>query len=324
MPFSAAIDVGSNTIRLLIGNCREGGIEHVVYERRITRLAEGITRSGILRDDRIDASVAVLKEFSSFIEQNGIKTVDAVATSALREAVNSKVFIERVLADTGISVNVISGEKEAQLTMKGVLSSFPESVLNMYHSLLIMDIGGGSTEWILCMGKSPVGIGSIPIGVIKLLEKCIKTDPVSEADISDLNREILSAVEMFKKDIGNHMEKKAGFVGTAGTFSTLASLDLHLKTYSRGKIHFHRISLERLLGIRNKLVALPLKERMNVAGLEPGRADLIIPGIQFTIILMENFAFDELTVSDYGLLEGVFLESLEEGDEKDIPEACKS
>jgi exopolyphosphatase/guanosine-5'-triphosphate,3'-diphosphate pyrophosphatase len=324
MPLSAAIDVGSNTIRLLIGNCRDGRIDLIVYERRITRLAEGITRSGILRDERIEASVAVLKEFSSLIKRNGVKTVSAVATSALREAFNSKVFIEKILAYTGISISVISGEKEAELTLKGVLSSFPESVLSMYNSLLIMDIGGGSTEWILCSGENPVGMGSIPIGVIKLLENCIKTDPVSETDISALNREILSAVEIFKKDIGNRLERKACFVGTAGTFSTLASLDLHLKTYSRGKIHLHRIPLHRLLDIRNRLVALPVKERMNVAGLEPGRADLIIPGIQFTISLMENFAFDELIVSDYGLLEGVFLESLKEGDEKDIPEACES
>ena len=324
MPLSAAIDAGSNTIRLLIGNCKNGRIEHIVYERRITRLAEGITRSGVLRDDRVDASVAVLKEFSSLIERNGVKTVRAVATSALREAFNSKVFIEKVLTDTGISINVISGEKEAELTLKGVLLSFPESVLNMYHSLLIMDIGGGSTEWIFCRGKNPVGMGSIPIGVIKLLENCIKTDPVSETDISALNRDIFSSVEILKKDIGNQVEKKTCFVGTAGTFSTLASLDLHLKTYSREKIHLHRIPLDRLLDIRNRLAALPVKERMNVAGLEPGRADLIIPGIQFTINLMENFAFDELIVSDYGLLEGVLLEALEEGDEKDIPEACKS
>lgn len=324
MPLYAAIDVGSNTIRLLIGNCRDGKIEQVVYERRITRLAEGITQSGMLRDKRIDVSVAVLKDFSSLIKRNGVKTVGAVATSALREAVNSRVFVEKVRAEAGISIDIISGEKEAQLTLKGVLSSFPESVLNMCHSLLIMDIGGGSTEWILCKGNSPDGMGSIPIGVIKLLEKCIKTDPVSEADISVLNREILSAVKMFKNDIGNQVEKKTCFVGTAGTFSTLASIDLHLKTYSRERIHLHRISLDRLLDIRNKLIILPVEERISVEGLDPGRADLIIPGIQFTIILLENFAFDGLIVSDYGLLEGVFLKSLEEENEKDIPEACKS
>jgi exopolyphosphatase/guanosine-5'-triphosphate,3'-diphosphate pyrophosphatase len=249
--------------------------------------------------------------------------VSAVATSALREAHNSKVFIKRVLADTGISVNVISGDKEAELTLKGTLSSFPDSSLNNNHSLLIMDIGGGSTEWILCRGKNPVAMASIPIGVIKLHENCIKTDPVSGADIFALNREILPALEILKMGIRNQINTETRFIGTAGTFSTLASIDLHLEIYSREKIHFHRIPLTRLLDIRKKLTALPVRERMNVAGLEPGRADLIIPGIQFTIKIMESFTFDELTVSDYGLLEGVLLETLKERDEKNIPEACK-
>jgi exopolyphosphatase/guanosine-5'-triphosphate,3'-diphosphate pyrophosphatase len=138
-----------------------------------------------------------------------------------------------------------------------------------------------------------------------------------------LNREILSSLEILKKGIRDQINKETRFIGTAGTFSTLASIDLHLESYSREKIHFHRIPLNRLLDIRNKLTALPVRERMNVAGLEPGRADLIIPGIQFTINIMESFAFDELTVSDYGLLEGVLLETLKERDEKNIPEACK-
>ncbi len=323
MSLSAAIDIGSNTIRLLIGNVRNNRIEQIIYERRITRLAEGINRLRILRDDRIEASMAVLKEFSSIIQKNGVKIVSAVATSALREAHNSKIFIKRVLADTGISVNVISGYKEAELALKGTLSSFPDSSLNNNHSLLIIDIGGGSTEWILCRGKNPVAMESIPIGVIKLYENCIKTDPVSEADIFALNREILPSLEILKRGITDKLNKETRFIGTAGTFSTLASIDLNLEMYSREKIHFHRIPLNRLLDIRNKLAALPVSERMNVAGLEPGRADLIIPGIQFTIKIMESFAFDELTVSDYGLLEGVLLETLKERDEKSIPEACK-
>jgi exopolyphosphatase/guanosine-5'-triphosphate,3'-diphosphate pyrophosphatase len=138
-----------------------------------------------------------------------------------------------------------------------------------------------------------------------------------------LDREILSSLEILKKGIRDRINKETRFIGTAGTFSTLASIDLHLEIYSREKIHFHRIPLNRLLDIRNKLAALPVRERMNVAGLEPGRADLIIPGIQFTINMMKSFAFDELTVSDYGLLEGVLIEALKERDEKNIPEACK-
>jgi exopolyphosphatase/guanosine-5'-triphosphate,3'-diphosphate pyrophosphatase len=171
-----------------------------------------------------------------------------------------------------------------------------------------MDIGGGSTEWILCRGKNPVAMGSMPIGVIKLHENCIKTDPVSEADISALNKEIISSIEILRKDIGNHIDKETRFIGTAGTFSTLASIDLHLETYSREKIHLHRLPLTRLIDIRNKLIVFPVRERMNITGLEPGRADLIIPGIQFTINVMEFLGIDELTVSEYGLLEGVLLE----------------
>jgi len=319
---SAVIDVGSNTIRLLIGNVKDNRIEDVLYERKITRLAERINQDRILKAGRIEASIAVLKEFSSIIQSYGVKTVRAVATSALREAHDAGVFIRRVLDDTGISIEVISGEKEAEFTLKGILSSLPDSLIT-HNSTFIIDIGGGSTEWILCKGKDSVDMGSIPIGVIKLHENFIKTDPVSEADISALNREVLSFLEILKRRISHHIKRKTNFIGTAGTFTTLASVDLQLEMYSRGKIHLHRIPLSRLYDMGKRLLALPLRERENVVGLEAGRADLIIPGIQFTINIMESFNFDELIVSDYGLLEGVLLETLKERDEKNIPEARK-
>jgi len=321
---AAAIDVGSNTLRLLIGNVQGNRIRDILYERKITRLAEGINQFNILRDDRIEASITAMKEFSSLIQLNGVKKVRAVATSALREASNARGFIERVRADTGISINVISGEREAELNLNGILSSFPDSLLDINSSLLIIDMGGGSTEWILCRNRNPVAMGSIPVGVIKLLENCIRNDPASEEDISALNREIFSSIAILKKDSGDQIQKGTRLIGTAGTFSTLACIDLHLEMYSREKIHLHRISLNKLLEMRDRLVSLPVKERMKVIGLEPGRADLIIPGIQFTIKIMEGFGFDELTVSDYGLLEGVLLEALKEKDEEDISEAGKS
>ncbi|MDI6889604.1 MAG: Ppx/GppA phosphatase family protein [Thermodesulfovibrionales bacterium] len=332
MPLSAAIDIGSNTIRLLIGNVRDNKIEHVFYERKITRLAEGISQSKILKDEHIEASIAVLKEFSSIIQRQGVKAIRAVATSALRETYNSEIFIRKVFADTGISIEVISGEKEAELILKGILSSFPD--LSFPDSSLIIDIGGGSTEWIFCKGRYPIDMGSLPIGVVKLHENFIKTDPISEANISELSREILTFLEILKKRIGhqvnpvrksfsNGVNRKTCFIGTAGTFTTLASIDLKLKTYSREKIHLHGIPLSRLRDMSRRLLALPLRERKKVAGLEPERADLIIPGIQFTINAMEFFKFDELMVSDYGLLEGVLLDTLEERNEKNIQETHK-
>ncbi|MEW6675657.1 MAG: Ppx/GppA phosphatase family protein [Nitrospirota bacterium] len=308
MPLRAAIDIGSNTIRLLIGNVKDNRIEHVFSDRKITRLAEGVAQTGRLKDENIKASIAVLKEFSSIISGYKVRCVKAVATSALREAYNSDIFIEKVFADTGISTEVISGKKEAGLILKGILSSIPDFSLLTSHFSLIIDIGGGSTEWILCKGTRPVDIGSIPIGVIKLDRSFIKTDPISEVDITELNREIVSFLDSLKIRIEKHIDRNTRLIGTAGTFTTLASIDLGLETYSRERIHLHRIPLSRLQDISKKLLALTLKERKNVKGLEPERADLIIPGIQFTINIMECFKFDELTVSDYGLLEGVLLD----------------
>jgi exopolyphosphatase/guanosine-5'-triphosphate,3'-diphosphate pyrophosphatase len=320
MPLCASIDIGSNTLRLLIGNVKERRIDDVLYERRITRLGSGINKTGRLQDKDIEASIAVLKEFSSLISKHGVKDVMAVATSALREASNSHIFIEKVLADTGILIEVISGEKEAELILKGVLSSIPDFSPLTSHFSLIIDIGGGSTEWILYKDKNFVDMGSIPIGVIKLAGSFIKTDPVSEADIIELNKEILLNLEGLKMRIGNYIDKQTCFIGTAGTFTTIASIDIGLDTYSREKIHLYRLPLSRLQVMGKKLLALPLTGRKKVKGLEPERADLIIPGIQFTINTMEFFQFDKLTISDYGLLEGALLETLNEKNGKNISE----
>lgn len=315
MPLFASIDIGSNTLRLLIGNIKDKRIEHVFSDRKITRLAEGVAQSGKLKDENIEASIAVLKEFSSIISGYEVRRVKAVATSALREAYNSDIFIEKVFTDTGISTEVISGKKEAEFILRGVLSSLVPP-----PSSLIIDIGGGSTEWILCRGTHPVDMGSIPIGVIKLNRSFIKNDPVSEADIAELNREVIPFLDSLRIRIEKHIDRDTRLIGTGGTFTTLASIDLGLETYSRERIHLHRIPLSRLQDISKKLLALPLRERKNVKGLESERADLIIPGIQFTINTMKCFKFDELTVSDYGLLEGVLLGIPREMNEKNIPE----
>jgi exopolyphosphatase/guanosine-5'-triphosphate,3'-diphosphate pyrophosphatase len=320
MSLLSSIDVGSNTIRLLIGEIRNNRIIDVFSERKITRLGNGILETGRLQDRNLDVSIAVLREFSSLIAKHGVTYARAVGTSALREADNSDVFIQKVFNDTGISIQVISGEKEAELTLKGILLSLPASPYNAQQSLLIIDLGGGSAEWILSKDRHPINIGSIPAGVIKLAGNFIKSDPVSEGDIAALNNEIVSCLNILNIGVGQQIEKDTRFIGTGGTFTTIASVDMGLETYSREKIHLHVVSLDRLRGMSKKLLSLPLSEREKVKGLEPGRADLIIPGIQFTIKVMDFFKFNELTISDYGLLEGVLWELSEEMNEKNISE----
>lgn len=323
MPLFASLDIGSNTIRLLIADVKGSRINDVLYIRRITRLANGVDQTGRLGGKNIEASLAVLREFSSLISEHGVKSVGAIATSALREAVNSDIFIKKVFADTGIMINVISGEKEAELIHKGVFSSFHDSSLITHYTSLIIDIGGGSTEWILCKGTHLIDSGSVPAGVIKLSERFVTTDTVPGANTAELNREIGSFLEGIEQRIKHHINRNTLFVGTAGTFTTLASIDMELETYSREKVHLHKISLTRLRDISSMLLALPLTERKKVKGLEPERADLIIPGVRFTINVMERFEFDTLIVSDYGLLEGVLFEIAGKTDEKNIQETFK-
>jgi exopolyphosphatase/guanosine-5'-triphosphate,3'-diphosphate pyrophosphatase len=212
-----------------------------------------------------------------------------------------------VQAETGITIEVISGEKEAELTLRGTLLSFPEPVATSTQSFLIVDMGGGSTEWIFYKNNRCLDKGSMPIGVIKLYRKCIKTDPISQSGISELNNEIVPHVQALSKK-ARSIDPHTLLIGTAGTFTTLGAIDLELDTYSREKIHLHRLSLSTLHKMRDNLFSLSLEERKTVRGLEPERADLIIPGIQFTIKLMDLLQFRELIISDYGLLEGVLLD----------------
>lgn len=307
MPVYASIDVGANTFRLLIAEVKKGKIIDIFSDRKITRLGNKVSQTGRLQVKNIDESIKALKEFASMISKYNVEHIRAIATSALREASNSDTFIHRVNDETGIKIDVISGEKEAELNLKGILLSFSEpKYLN--KTLLILDIGGGSTEWILYKGEHSIRMGSIPVGVIKFTENFLRTDPISNNDLSDMKNEMYLVIKKLEPEINELISEKTELIGTGGTFTTLASIDLKLDEYSREKIHMHRISLSRLKKMSEFLLPLTLEERKKVKGLEPQRADLIIPGLLFTINVMDFFHFTEMIISDYGLLEGALLE----------------
>lgn len=303
----ASIDIGSNTIRLLIGRAERNRIIRLRYEMVITRLAEGIAETGLLKTENAEKSVSVLKEFSRLISTYNVSHIKAIGTSAVREAKNSEEFIQRVLSEAGIKIEIVPGKKEAELTAKGVVLGMSRSGL-----ALIVDIGGGSTEWILCENSSPVKVGTIPTGVVKLFENHIKSDPPSRDDIVSLNKEAEAVSGRLKAEIGHLINSNTVFIGTAGTVTTLASIDLGLETYNHEKIHMHNMPLQRLCDIAERLINVPLSERKKLRGLEPERADLIIPGILFTINIMKLFDFKDILVSDNGLLEGILVRLSEE------------
>jgi exopolyphosphatase/guanosine-5'-triphosphate,3'-diphosphate pyrophosphatase len=303
----ASVDVGSNSVRMLIGEVSEGRVLPGRYEREVTRLASGIAETGLAGEHAIGKTIHVLKTYSENIRAAGVKHVKSIGTSAVREAENSEELLVRIRNETGLDVEIISGQEEAGLTALGVLSS-----MDLGASTLVVDIGGGSTEAVIVSKGEIVEVVTLPVGAVKLLEKHIRLDPPSRAELLRLDAEAEVAAEELEGKIKGKLKGDTEFVATAGTATTLAAIDLGLRRYDRERIHGHDIPIGRLHEISRMLSAMTIEERKKVRGLEPGRADLIITGAKLTIKFMERLEFRSVQISDYGLLEGALLKLSQE------------
>lgn len=308
----ASIDIGTNTLRLLIAEIDSSGrLSPLVYRRAITRLGGSYTESvGI---DRMAAqrAFAALEGFKRVIDEVGVESIEAAATSVVRRAKNKEWFLNEIEKKAGISVSVISGEEEARLSLLGVLS-----VLNDPNGRrLVMDIGGGSTEFIATDDSGIRGVWSMEMGVVHLTETHLTSDPPSEAEIKALCAEIGAVIVELKSGMANagvmpsdySAASGAVFVGTAGTVTTLAALDQGLEVYDRTLINNATLSRPRVERLYRYLVGLTLKERQTVLNLEKGREDLIVSGALIAIAAMDEFGFEEIKVSYAGLLEGIII-----------------
>lgn len=293
----AAIDLGTNTARLLISTLAP--YRQILLKRTITRLGGGFTRDRGLSGEAIERSVSALKEFAGEISRHQVARVRAVATSAVRDALNGELFCERVLAETGIVLEVIDGTEEAVLTLKGV-----GSVLNdRSGDLVVFDVGGGSTEYTLARGGEPLFSRSLPIGVVRLTE-----GKVGVAEMEDkIARELaLLKGELDGEGLGRRFSA-ATLLGTAGTATTLAAIQMGMADYDYRRVNNFTMQHSDVERIFVQLAPLTPKQRLEVVGLEPGREDLIIAGILVVLQTMRIFGFDTLKVSDSGLLEGLIL-----------------
>jgi exopolyphosphatase/guanosine-5'-triphosphate,3'-diphosphate pyrophosphatase len=300
---AAAIDLGTNTARLLIGSVDAAGvIVPLLVKRCITRLGGGFTRERGISPEACARTSAALKDFAGEIERHGVTRVRAVATSAVRDAVNGAEFCGRILQETGIHLEVIDGHREALMTLRGVLAGLDATTGN----LMVFDVGGGSTEYTLSKGVSPLFSMSLPLGVVRLTEG--KGSP--EAMGEKIARELaMLRAEIETRDLRQFLDN-ATPVGTAGTATTLAAISMGMTDYDYRRVNNYTLSLHEIRGIFSRLLPMTPAERLAVPGLEEGREDLIIAGILITIATMETFGFSRLKVSDFGLLEGVLLEEL--------------
>jgi len=297
---AAAIDLGTNTARLLIGyKDSTRSIRPVLIKRWITRLGGNFTKEEGLAKEAQERSVKALADFAEEIKRHGVTRVRAVATSAVRDAVNGILFCDNIFLKTGIRLEIISGREEGLLTLQGVLAG----LVGNSGDVLVFDIGGGSTEYTLAVGGELLFTDSLPLGVVRLTEGKKNL----EFMVEKISRELVLLKTRLERGDFLKLFEKVTLVGTAGTATTLAAISMKMADYDYRQVNNYTLPLQEIRDIFATLLPMTPGERLKIAGLEKGREDLIIAGILITLKSMETFGFSCLKVSDSGLLEGVLL-----------------
>jgi exopolyphosphatase/guanosine-5'-triphosphate,3'-diphosphate pyrophosphatase len=298
-----SIDIGSNTVRLLVMEADDqGNFKEVDSERVICRLGEGINSEKRLLPHRIELTLDVLKRFRELCGKYGDIPIQVVATSAVREASNRDEFVHLARERTGLDVQVISWEEEARLTVEGVFWKLPS-----FGKTLIFDIGGGSTEFIFSQDKQVLASAGTSLGVVRLTEQFVSQHPTDVREYENLKNHIREQLDRVFFRLGEPSPEK--LIGTAGTVTTLAAMDRNIFPYDPEKIHGLVLPLENIERLFEDLKSKSLEQRLEIPALEPGREDLIIAGTALILEIMRTFNCPELTVSEYSLREGVLLQA---------------
>ena len=288
----AAIDIGTNSIRLLIAEFNEGKLNKLVNELRTPRLGEGIN-NGVINSEAQQRAIKVLTEYKKMIE-NYRADYRAVATSAIRDADNKNEFLTKAKEESGIEIDVISGSEEAKLSYLGITNGLNKTEDNM----LAVDIGGGSTEFVFGTEAGVTEYHSINLGAVRLKESLGQNLEAMKSEAQKQVKKILS-------DTTSEM-----IIGVGGTITTLAAIDQGLEDYQPHKIQNYQLSIRKIEKILKELKNLSLRDRKNISGLSEDRADIIIPGIIILLTIMEKCGLKELKVSDFGILEGIIYNNL--------------
>lgn len=299
----AGIDIGTLTCRLLIADLTPGQpLQEVRSDRRILSLGEGVDRTKHVNPAAMDRVIHCLQEWQNVINSHHVEASSVVATSAVRDAANRDEFLVRVKREAGFDVDVISGEEEARRTLLGIRSGLPAGVME----ILALDIGGGSTEFILDLqGQKPM-IHSIDIGVVRLCERLLHHDPPTDGEVSMTREWITRETKAAVAGLGDY--RRATFVGTAGTITSLAAMAQKLPTYEPARIHNYVLKLDDIRELEQTLLSRTKAERVGLPGLEKNREEVIAAGAIIIRTIMEMLDQQSVLVSDLGLREGVLIE----------------
>ena len=299
----AAIDIGTLTCRLLIATVspEAGGSLHPIRaERKMLLLGEGVDRTGRLKPEATLRVVETIREWKTIVESHGVERYTAVATSAVREAENREEFLDRVRRETGVEIEVIDGEEEARRTFLGMQSGLPD-----VREILGLDIGGGSTEFIASRQGQPLKLTSVDMGVVRLTERVLQSDPPRAAEIQKAETVIRDLTRGARREIGDVTELT--LVGTAGTITSLAAMAQGLPVYDPARIHHDVLELPVIQRIERDVFSKTKADRVGMPGLEAGREEVIAAGVLILRCVMEELNAIRCVVSEYGLREGVLV-----------------
>ena len=302
----AAVDLGTNSTRLLVADVN-GGLTEVSKRLTITRLGDGVDERRMLLPVAIARVRNCLTEYRRELEELGAERTLCIATSSVRDAENGEAFLGEIEWSYGFTTRLLSGEEEAALMLRGVTAG--RAALD---DVLVVDIGGGSTELVVARDGSVAFSTSLDVGSVRLTERFLKTDPPAAAELAAAGayvRSLLPALDTTRA------------IGVAGTVTTVATLDLGDREYDPERTHGHRLTLASVQTQLERLASMTTEERLSLPGLEPGRAPVIVAGILVLREVLRAYGLDELEVSERDVLHGAALAAAElpQAEEGDAP-----
>lgn len=297
----ASIDIGTNSTRLMIAEKKRNHLKTLYRGVEITRLGAGVNEKRVLSSSAIQRTRLTLNKYKRLIEDYGVNETKVVATSAMRDAKNASLFIDEVEKKVGFQVEVLTGEKEGELSFLGATYD----LCHVHQPILVIDIGGGSTEIIFGRPGFAEKFFSLDIGSVRLTEMFIKNDPPLESEIYLIEDYINSIIKGSFKEIDKRENLLC--IGLAGTITTLSAISQKMRVYSPKKIHGSRLSLLEIERILNYLLSKNLSERKRLVGLESERADIIIAGTVILREIIRALGLKTVLISEHDILDGLIL-----------------
>ena len=302
----AAVDCGTNSIRLLVADLDPATGAETEIDRRmeIVRLGQGVDATGRFAEEALARTFAACEQYAQVIRELGAGEIRFVATSATRDASNREVFVAGVRERLGVAPQVVSGDEEAALSFRGATQALAGDPAGHATPYLVVDIGGGSTEFVLGDG-AVAAARSVDIGCVRMTERHLKGDPPTAEQIAAATSDIDAAIDLAAQTVD--LAQARTLVGLAGSVTTVAAIALGLEHYDRDRIHLSRIPAEQVRQTAAELLAMTRAERAALSVMHPGRVDVIGAGALVLSRIVERLGLPEVVVSEHDILDGIAL-----------------